>query len=812
MRIAFFMLIMSLFIVACGNDDENKCDPACADWQTCNVDKCETATGKCATKSDCKTDEICNDQHNCVADTKPECTTNADCKDSTKPTCDAGKCVAEITCTDNEKRCNGDKIETCTSNSWNVTEDCTTSNKTCNTTTFVCEENTQECTPSERKCNNNKVQLCGTSGNSWTTIQDCTAIGKTCNETTFECEGGTSNPAPFHLLAETVEFHDNDTVTIPTNVHGSIALFSKYPLLVGILNDEASPVTINSMVLSYGDRVMEEEFTLLEGNIGDNKLEINDEVIPANDRLDFRIKFYPVASHLRTATLTITYNTDKTFVLHLTGEGGSDANFSTPTRTVMDKVLGGADLDEMISGSVTDAQGNTYFYGNDKMIAGADGFNNDIIIGKIKADGSLGWLKVWYGPKHDLSIDPGQNGESGGSSNSITMDAEGNIYVVGVTTKSSGSNYAALIIKLNPADGSIIWQKVWRPKFASSQIAWQRADAYAVDVKGDFVYVAGSTLDNAAVMFLALNKSDGSLYFNKAFDLTNMENDRAFCLKVDNNGNAYMGGSMGGSAMLMKVNSVNTQDPQLEWVKSVDGGVGTNINSMDIDEDGKVYAALDVRGAQTSFTFLKFDTDGSIIWGNENASTGQKNNVYTIRYLGGSVYVGGRVGIGEINGIVGYDTQFGDGYLIKANKDTGAMDWSLFYYSGKGTDEIAGYFLKGLGLVANKLYVIGHMWSKSGDRYNGYWYDGVQPLTSYAPSVTDTALLTGNDLVDHIDLPDAEVQDADTYNSSMQYIDAPMGTLNNNGDKRKFTFSNSSEKHNGYGPDDDLSYTVLEIQ
>ncbi len=806
MKKTFFMLIMSLFIVACGGDD--KCDPACADWQTCNVDKCETAAGKCATKADCKTNEICNEQHTCVADSQPECTTDADCKDSAKPTCDAGVCVAEITCNDGDKRCNSDKLETCSSNSWNMTEDCAASGKTCNTSTLACEENTQSCNAGDRRCDSEKVQVCGTH-NDWTTIQDCGAIGKTCNATTFECEGGTSNPAPFHILAETVEFNDNDTMTIPTNVHGSIALFSKYPISVGILNDEATDLTINSIVLTYGDRVMEEEFTLLEGSIGDNKLEVNDEVIAANGRFDFRIKFYPVASHLRTATLTITYNTDKTFVLHLTGEGGSDANFSTPTRTVMNKVLGGADLDEMISGSVTDAQGNTYFSGNDTMIAGADGFNKDIIIGQIKADGSLGWLKVWYGPKHDLSIDPGQNGESGGSSNSITMDDEGNIYVVGVTSKTSGSNYAALIIKLNPADGSIIWEKVWRPEFRSSQIGWQEADAYAVDVKGDYVYVAGSTLGNAAVMFLALNKSDGSVYFNKAFDLTHMENDRAFCLKVDNNGNAYMGGSLGGSAMLMKVNSVNTQDPQLEWVKSVDGGTGTNINSMDIDEEGKIYAALDVRGAATSFTFLKFDTDGSILWGNQNASSGQKNNVYLVRYLNGSVYAGGRVGIGEIDGVVGYDTQFGDGYLIKANKDTGDMDWSLFYYSGKGPDEIAGFFVKGLGFVNNKLYVIGHMWAKSGNRYNGYWYDGVQALTSYAPSVTDVPLLTGADLVDHIDLPDAEVQDA---SGLRQYIDAPMGTVDNDGDKRKFTYSDASEKHHGYGPDNDLSYTVLEVQ
>ncbi len=645
---------------------------------------------------------------------------------------------------------------------------------------------------------------CETSTGRCTEKADC-ADGESCGAD-HKCV--TAIASPFHLLAETVEFNSGDTMTIPTNVHGSVALFSKYPISVGILNDEAKELTINSITLTYGDRVMEEEFSLIQG-VQSEPLVVDNEVIPANGRFDFSIKFYPVASHERTATMTITYNTDKTFVINLTGEGGSNANFSTPTRTSMDKVLGGADLDEMISGSVTDASGNTYFWGNDKMIAGADGFNNDIIIGQIKADGTLGWLKVWFGPKHDLSIDPGQNGESGGSSNSITMDDEGNIYVVGVTTKGIGSNYAALVIKLKPTDGSILWEKVWRPEFRTSQIAWQRADAYAVDTKGDYVYVAGSTLDNAAVMFLALKKSDGSLFFNKAFDLSKGTNDRAFALKVDDNGNAYMGGSMNGKAMLIKVKEVNTATPSLEWVKAIDAGVGSNVNSMDMDPSGNIYISVDVRGAATSFTFLKVDPTGTVIWGNENASSGQKNNIYTVRYLDGSVYAGGRVGIGEIDGVVGYDTQFGDGYLIKANADTGAMDWSLFYYSGKGTNEIAGYFLKGLGLANNKLYVVGHMWAKSGDRYLGYWYDGVQPLTSYAPAFTDTALLADSDLVDHIDLSDAEVQDA---SDRRDYIDAPMGELNNNGDKRKFTFSDSKDKNKGYGPDNDLSFTVLDIQ
>jgi hypothetical protein len=408
----------------------------------------------------------------------------------------------------------------------------------------------------------------------------------------------------------------------------------------------------------------------------------------------------------------------------------------------------------------------------------------------------------------DLSIDPGQNGESGGSADSITMDKEGYIYVVGATTKVGGSNYAALIIKINPKDGSIVWEKVWRPEFKSSQVAWQRADAYSVYTKGDFVFVAGSTLDNAVVMFLVLNKKDGSLYSNKAIDLFAGYNDRGFTVKVDDKFNAYIGGSANGRAMLIKIKGANTKTPKVEWAKQIVAGVGSNVNSMDLDSAGNVYASVDVRGAKTSFAYIKVSPEGKLLWGMENASGGQKNNVMIVRVLGDSLYVGGRVGIGNIDGVVGYDTQFGDGYIVKSNLETGKVELSLFYYSGKGPDEIAGYYVKGLSLVDKTLYVVGHMWAKSGNRYNGYWYDGVQALTAYAPVLSDIEVppmgSTG-----HMELEKASVQDASDRRT---YIDAPMGTTDVPGDKRKFTYQDSDKKHKGYGPDNELSFIKLELK
>ena len=102
---------------------------ACPDEGTCVNNKCE-AKPECTTNADCTdaTKPVC-DQGTCVAEQAPECTTNADCTDSTKPVCDQGTCVAEQApeCTTNADCTNAGKPVcsngTCVAGSSNPTEE-----------------------------------------------------------------------------------------------------------------------------------------------------------------------------------------------------------------------------------------------------------------------------------------------------------------------------------------------------------------------------------------------------------------------------------------------------------------------------------------------------------------------------------------------------------------------------------------------------------------------------------------------------------------------------------------------------------------
>ncbi len=125
------LILLSLFLViACDNEEKTttKCDPACDEWKTCNVDKCELTEGRCIENSDCKDSEkpTCDENHKCIKDEVVECNPtcdatwqecnngvcetladkcaeDSDCKDSEKPACENHECVAEDTrCGDND--------------------------------------------------------------------------------------------------------------------------------------------------------------------------------------------------------------------------------------------------------------------------------------------------------------------------------------------------------------------------------------------------------------------------------------------------------------------------------------------------------------------------------------------------------------------------------------------------------------------------------------------------------------------------------------------------------------------------------------
>lgn len=556
--------------------------------------------------------------------------------------------------------------------------------------------------------------------------------------------------------------HAGDTVphgasyNIPDNndpASSNMALFSQQKDLMTVTNESAGEITLTSITLEPKAGTEAEEYSLLDGeSLKEDPLVVADLALPAGERLDFYIKIYPVFSGERAATLTINYTSAgeaHAYVVNITGSGRPSDNavpFSGGTLETH-KLLGHISTDEQVTGMATDEAGNSYLLAQTKVVPGYDSFYYDLVIGKVTPDGELAWATIYSRPNAwEWAPDPGQNDETGGSPNAIVFDEDGFVYVAGsMSHANTNNNNAAHVMKLDPADGAIVWDVIWRPEWTDGSLLDRMAcNGYAVDVAADYVFVVGSTGDgnangvlgsNSSILLLGLNKGDGSLLFQEAVDVAAGYNDRAYGVGAEADGaNVYVGGLTNGRGLLMKFSATNTATPAVAWVKKVEMGTGSNVYGMDV-EGSDVYLALDRRGAQTFFSFARVNgADGSIAWAKTYVgNNGDSNNCNVVKVAGDYVYAGGRVGLSQ------FDAQMGDGLVVRASKADGAFDWAGFYYTGKGPNEIAEHRVKGIGVVGNDLMLAGQIYTGStGDasyRYDGYWYDNVSELVDYPEMV-----------------------------------------------------------------------------
>ncbi len=437
-------------------------------------------------------------------------------------------------------------------------------------------------------------------------------------------------------------------------------------------------------------------------------------------------------------------------------------------KVLYDKVFGGSGKndDELASGMVADNSGNMYVSMN---VTTMDA-NKNIIVVRINNDGSLGWAKVYDSGGNELSPDSGENGETGGTAGSISMDSNGYIYVVGTSdNKDMGS--AIFILKINPSNGTLVWQKFWKPKWPAQDhypTGDQDAEGYAIDATGQYVYVTGTSGTNEIVL-LALNKSDGSIVYQKGIDIQQGTKDRGYAIKQASDGSVFIGGVDGAYAIIVKVNGANTNSPSLAWVKKAGLPYGARINDIDIDASG-VYYSCDIRGVNTEFVAMKTDFNGSVKWAKSfSAKSSDKNKTHVVYLNKDYLWIGGQITEKGLDNA-------GDALIAKVDKNSGVLKWSAIYYTGKGRDKSTGQRVKGIAIVNGNIYLAGQIYPEetNSDHYYGEWLKSKE-WTMEDFSVSPSAVASPN----LINYDKGEVRDA-----NFQVSDYSVGKLQDSKDKK----------------------------
>lgn len=598
------------------------------------------------------------------------------------------------------------------------------------------------------------------------------------------------------------DFANGSTYLLPENspTAGAVAIFSEIRERLGVANNTGKPVQIEKAeILPLGD-VKDEEFILQDTPIGwrtdetpDRRLELPAQTLADKQALDLYVRFYPIAGGERKAQLVVTHDGGKKFAINLVGKGRPDGKLLSKGTTVFTKVAGSV-KDELTSTMIGGSDGSLYFSANQKEIL--DKYYDDILVGGLNADGSRKWLKIFNGPFKESQPDPGQNNETGGDQHAMAMGPDGMLYIVGAASAVRQNNiFYTMVLKVDPKTGALVWGKLWNPAKDTATIKTS-ATAYGLDVSGDRVFVTGTTGSNqdqadAHVMLLALNTQDGSVKYQKSFELAPGYNDRGYAIKADGKGNLYIGGLSNGDGFLVRVKGVDGDTPEVDWARQVGMGVGSNVNGIDVDAAGDAYLSLDRRGATTYFSTARVSTDGRLVWGKtyNGANLGAKNNSNLVRVLGNRLFIGGRIGQSE------YDGQMGDGFLAEMSLD-GALSWSTFHFNGKGPDELAEHRVKGIALMGNSLYIGGQVYTGSYNhkRYDGYWYDGTSGLEAYAPSLTDLGKPNLLDLSATSRLQESSV--------AGQWVDAPDAV----------TVQNARGKQDGSNSDGEFFVSKIDLK
>ena len=390
-----------------------------------------------------------------------------------------------------------------------------------------------------------------------------------------------------------------------------------------------------------------------------------------------------------------------------------------------DLVYGGSGKsdDEYVSGMIVDNSGSMYV----SMNVTTDRANENLIITKVKSDGTLAWGQQ-YDATNEKTPDSGENGETGGTAGSISIDSEGNIYIISTETIPKTSD-VILIIKINASTGEIMWQKRWKlewPADGGYGLAYQSSFGYAIDATGDYVYFTGSTGSNKVVVN-ALNKEDGSLFFQYGLDIVAGSMSRGYAIKNDGNGNLFIGGVNGSYSFFAKIGNANTQSPTLTWVKDTGLPFGARINGIDIDNSG-VYFSCDIRGVDTYFEIMKIDFDGNLKWAKSfPGASGNKNNTHSISIFGDYVYAGGSIRI------TGMD-ELGDAIVVKLSKENGNLDWFGIYTTGNLSEESSNQRIKGIAFLNDQIFVAGQIYpaNANSEHYYGSWVESNLNMSDFS--------------------------------------------------------------------------------
>ena len=261
------------------------------------------------------------------------------------------------------------------------------------------------------------------------------------------------------------------------------------------------------------------------------------------------------------------------------------------------------------------ANGKVYVVGHTNgSLQGANKGARDAYIRKYGSGGKILWTKQFGTNNNDYAYD-------------VTVDVNGNVYIAGHTGGSLRGTNKGLndaYIRKYGSGGKALWTR----QFGTSD--YENLWSITTDIDGN-VYVAGytggslwGTNKGANDVYIRKYDTNGKVLLTRQFGTS--DNDTAYGITVDANGNIYVAGNTWGNlqgtnkgardAYIRKYNA----DGNIAWTKQFGTNAFDNVWDKAIDANGNIYVAGNTlgslkgtnKGAADAY-FRKYNTNGKVL-------------------------------------------------------------------------------------------------------------------------------------------------------------------------------------------------------
>lgn len=459
----------------------------------------------------------------------------------------------------------------------------------------------------------------------------------------------------------------------------------------------------------------------LDPNIGNyiyESVDVSGMELAPGANLDLEVVFGCIHFGESEAVVSFEYDGGKKYEFTVKGRGRQHTVFTTNFVTQQEWVFSHASAFLETNGMVLDQQDNYVLSVSAREWI--DRFAPDYSISSITPTGSLRWSKVFNGGWRD-GVNSAVERDPGGLSRSIEVASDGFIYAVGETSLGSSNNlFRALLLKIDPNSGDIVWARTWQPEVSTmSGLIREGARATSIDASlPDRIIVTGDAGTSGKLMVLAISKSTGDVIYQKALS-TPGTNVKALILRIAADGSGYLSALANGQAYLVRLTDLGGAAPAVAWARNLGlGGTSSNIHDIALDADGNAYTAIDIRGAITQALVSRIDKNGATVWARryDTRKSTSSNKAFAITVDGDHVYIGGSIGVADLGA--------GDGLLIRVDKADGKFNWGAFYYNGTSIVLRTNNAIRSI-IVKNgiaKLAFSADTRAENVRHYGGYWY------------------------------------------------------------------------------------------